>query len=153
MIRRPPRSTRTDTLFPYTTLFRSKNRALTYSLFDREGDLASRQNIVTNLTETNGTDFRNLFQLTGTYDLQASKHHARFLVGYSQEYYQTSTISAFRDRLPFPAIDVLNTGSSANMQNSGSAGDVAIQSVFGRVIYAYERSEERRVVKECVSMC
>src|SRR3546814_14686810 len=26
MIRRPPRSTRTDTLFPYTTLFRSSNR-------------------------------------------------------------------------------------------------------------------------------
>src|SRR3546814_5477007 len=25
MIRRPPRSTRTDTLFPYTTLFRSRN--------------------------------------------------------------------------------------------------------------------------------
>src|SRR3546814_5634997 len=25
MIRRPPRSTRTDTLFPYTTLFRSKS--------------------------------------------------------------------------------------------------------------------------------
>src|SRR3546814_8509205 len=26
MIRRPPRSTRTDTLFPYPTLFRSKER-------------------------------------------------------------------------------------------------------------------------------
>src|SRR3546814_7659858 len=26
MIRRPPRSTRTDTLFPYTTLFRSKDQ-------------------------------------------------------------------------------------------------------------------------------
>src|SRR3546814_7714690 len=26
MIRRPPRSTRTDTLFPYTTLFRSHDR-------------------------------------------------------------------------------------------------------------------------------
>src|SRR3546814_14044570 len=26
MIRRPPRSTRTDTLFPYTTLFRSRDR-------------------------------------------------------------------------------------------------------------------------------
>src|SRR3546814_2543956 len=26
MIRRPPRSTRTDTLFPYTTLFRSRNQ-------------------------------------------------------------------------------------------------------------------------------
>src|SRR3546814_1957840 len=28
MIRRPPRSTRTDTLFPYTTLFRSVDHAL-----------------------------------------------------------------------------------------------------------------------------
>src|SRR3546814_2449903 len=28
MIRRPPRSTRTDTLFPYTTLFRSDKRRL-----------------------------------------------------------------------------------------------------------------------------
>src|SRR3546814_12751008 len=27
MIRRPPRSTRTDTLFPYTTLFRSRSAA------------------------------------------------------------------------------------------------------------------------------
>src|SRR3546814_20474333 len=30
MIRRPPRSTRTDTLFPYTTLFRSANSALVF---------------------------------------------------------------------------------------------------------------------------
>src|SRR3546814_12018183 len=29
MIRRPPRSTRTDTLFPYTTLFRSERTFLT----------------------------------------------------------------------------------------------------------------------------
>src|SRR3546814_1609986 len=28
MIRRPPRSTRTDTLFPYTTLFRSDQRLI-----------------------------------------------------------------------------------------------------------------------------
>src|SRR3546814_11090866 len=28
MIRRPPRSTRTDTLFPYTTLFRSRERGI-----------------------------------------------------------------------------------------------------------------------------
>src|SRR3546814_2067592 len=28
MIRRPPRSTRTDTLFPYTTLFRSRRTVL-----------------------------------------------------------------------------------------------------------------------------
>src|SRR3546814_2320970 len=34
MIRRPPRSTRTDTLFPYTTLFRSLNpRQISYEAF------------------------------------------------------------------------------------------------------------------------
>src|SRR3546814_5189558 len=32
MIRRPPRSTRTDTLFPYTTLFRSAGADLSYQL-------------------------------------------------------------------------------------------------------------------------
>src|SRR3546814_9063893 len=32
MIRRPPRSTRTDTLFPYTTLFRSFGHDITYLL-------------------------------------------------------------------------------------------------------------------------
>src|SRR3546814_1923852 len=38
MIRRPPRSTRTDTLFPYTTLFRSKNADA-----DLERTVADRQ--------------------------------------------------------------------------------------------------------------
>src|SRR3546814_19376120 len=32
MIRRPPRSTRTDTLFPYTTLFRSSVRRLQHAV-------------------------------------------------------------------------------------------------------------------------
>src|SRR3546814_15404346 len=32
MIRRPPRSTRTDTLFPYTTLFRSLSATTTSTL-------------------------------------------------------------------------------------------------------------------------
>src|SRR3546814_3832955 len=36
MIRRPPRATRTDTLFPYTTLFRSEDR-----LSDRLPDLSA----------------------------------------------------------------------------------------------------------------
>src|SRR3546814_9896160 len=41
MIRRPPRSTRTDTLFPYTTLFRS----------DRRGEIAERDMIATERLE------------------------------------------------------------------------------------------------------
>src|SRR3546814_9652881 len=49
MIRRPPRSTRTDTLFPYTTLFRSSYRAIVSlrkppisSSISRWSDAASR---------------------------------------------------------------------------------------------------------------
>src|SRR3546814_6734834 len=35
MIRRPPRSTRTDTLFPDTTLFRARKSTATWSLRER----------------------------------------------------------------------------------------------------------------------
>src|SRR3546814_2995493 len=41
MIRRPPRSTRTDTLFPYTTLFRSKFIEK-YDIVAAEGDGSMR---------------------------------------------------------------------------------------------------------------
>src|SRR3546814_2612255 len=37
MIRRPPRSTRTDTLFPYTTLFRSGRQRILVFAFPDEG--------------------------------------------------------------------------------------------------------------------
>src|SRR3546814_19344256 len=40
MIRRPPRSTRTDTLFPYTTLFRSHTAAAPFTRLDLIDDLA-----------------------------------------------------------------------------------------------------------------
>src|SRR3546814_6496778 len=41
MIRRPPRSTRTDTLFPYTTLFRSLvDHAIKQDCEERHGELA-----------------------------------------------------------------------------------------------------------------
>src|SRR3546814_15044460 len=42
MIRRPPRSTRTDTLFPYTPLFRSPTRTLSFDAGATFLDLKSR---------------------------------------------------------------------------------------------------------------
>src|SRR3546814_17251442 len=38
MIRRPPRSTRTDTLFPYTTLFRSRQLEVIVEALGAKGD-------------------------------------------------------------------------------------------------------------------
>src|SRR3546814_9330135 len=56
MIRRPPRSTRTDTLFPYTTLFRSKTkeatrpgRSLTVASIEYRPTLAEREAVVDRL--------------------------------------------------------------------------------------------------------
>src|SRR3546814_12096730 len=43
MIRRPPRSTRTDTLFPYTTLFRSCRCARPDAAYARNGARAGRE--------------------------------------------------------------------------------------------------------------
>src|SRR3546814_3312439 len=42
MIRRPPRSTRTDTLFPYTTLFRSLRYHVRAAASERRGHGAQR---------------------------------------------------------------------------------------------------------------
>src|SRR3546814_11716191 len=82
MIRRPPRSTRTDTLFPYTTLFRSTGRTLTgrrwsdglhQAVEAKEGVPVQRENqTLASIT------FQNLFRMydklsgmTGTADTEA----------------------------------------------------------------------------------
>src|SRR3546814_17864221 len=44
MIRRPPRSTRTDTLFPYTTLFRSQ-KLTTFDFLDTRAEGAEPMNV------------------------------------------------------------------------------------------------------------
>src|SRR3546814_2891555 len=45
MIRRPPRSTRTDTLFPYTTLFRSRGEWVRLTLRVRRYLLSERHSL------------------------------------------------------------------------------------------------------------
>src|SRR3546814_5833071 len=45
MIRRPPRSTRTDTLFPYTTLFRSDRGGQWCGLFDLADNRQDHQEV------------------------------------------------------------------------------------------------------------
>src|SRR3546814_9522014 len=45
MIRRPPRSTRTDTLFPYTTLFRSESGMKNYIANEGAGIMTSAKHV------------------------------------------------------------------------------------------------------------
>src|SRR3546814_3766337 len=52
MILRPPRSTRTDTLFPYATLFRSADQALVCTTFQSDGrkNIEGAENIIASLS-------------------------------------------------------------------------------------------------------
>src|SRR3546814_18370505 len=56
MIRRPPRSTRTDTLFPYTTLFRSPITSVTREEIDRQGITSAEQLLMYLNVAGNGSD-------------------------------------------------------------------------------------------------
>src|SRR3546814_7701624 len=71
MIRRPPRSTRTDTLFPYTTLFRSiKAKLGSYT----DGDLSSEmvQMLASNLQTDPQTIIEMNARITGDASLNYS---------------------------------------------------------------------------------
>src|SRR3546814_16302661 len=59
MTRRPPRSTRTDTLFPYTTLFRSSHR-LAYPVASRHSRNGPA-NIIQRLKELGRNGMRTIF--------------------------------------------------------------------------------------------
>src|SRR3546814_17941896 len=114
MIRRPPRSTRTDTLFPYTTLFRSTpvQRELLDSAMRGVEDGPARRLV----------------------------HAARFHPD-EAVFHQVQTADALR------AAKVVQPGEKA-----GGRQALAID---GHRIAALDinRSDERRVGKECVSQC
>src|SRR3546814_6238704 len=74
MIRRPPRSTRTDTLFPYTTLCRSANSAFHHLLLDAAGSQCLKSILETMIDMPIIT--RSFF-LYDVEDLQRSLQHHR----------------------------------------------------------------------------
>src|SRR3546814_11975483 len=109
MIRRQPRSTRTNTLFPYTTLFRSKVApALTEEL--------ARYGITdySNLIPGEVMSWETLFTLKGFLLMVAGG----FMVGFGTRY---------------------------------AGGCTSGHAIMGLYNLQWQRSEERRVGKECVS--
>src|SRR3546814_3471892 len=81
MIRRPPRSTRTDTLFPYTTLFRSDARDLKARAFGRAGSIPAGATRSAALLRSSGSAGAR----SSVYGVHTSLEDMRFqsLVGHS----------------------------------------------------------------------
>src|SRR3546814_21054049 len=64
MIRRPPRSTRTDTLFPYTTLFRSYYGRWTYKFEEAARQGAAAVFIVHDRSEEHTSELQSLMRIS-----------------------------------------------------------------------------------------
>src|SRR3546814_3788691 len=68
MIRRPPRSTRTDTLFPYTTLFRSHWEGATREHVteppDLPGDEVVQSDVVFRRSEEHTSELQSLMRIS-----------------------------------------------------------------------------------------
>src|SRR3546814_17009413 len=146
MIRRPPRSTRTDTLFPYTTLFRS----------DPFFDLAA--------PKSTGRDYFNLSWL-------AARHaglDSRDAADVQRSLLELTVESIARAIEAIPALnkpDLFACGGgvrNAFLMRRLAARLPKIHVRDTRALgvdpawveaSAFARSEERRVGKECVSTC
>src|SRR3546814_20958411 len=128
MFRRPPRSTRTDTLFPYPTLFRSVEGAYSLIAMTPEGMIACRDPL----------GIRPLVMgRLGDAVIFASETVALDVVG------------ATFDRAVEPGELIVVQGET--MRSIRPFGtQPARPCIFD---YVYFRSEERRVGKECVSTC
>src|SRR3546814_18737639 len=130
MIRRPPRSTRTDTLFPYTTLFRSDTNGF---------DLVLR-GVIADGAINNGGNFINK-RGAGTLTLSGAN-----------TYSNRTVIDA--GTLALAGAGTIGAGNlviGANAEFDISKADVGASVI--QLNGPAERSEERRVGKECVSTC
>src|SRR3546814_14223066 len=126
MIRRPPRSTRTDTLFPYTTLFRSLN------LINNQPGEATEYLDYT----PGGKEINTFLYMQGVLNYSRDIGRSNIsgsLVGTRQQTLEAGATS-LQGSLPY--------------RNIGFAGR-ATYNYDSK--YFLERSEERGVGKECVS--
>src|SRR3546814_12645613 len=134
MIRRPPISTRTDTLFPYTTLFRSVLSGLDKLVERGKIERATREEVATRL--------KVVSSLT---ELSAAKLTVEAIVE-----------SLEVKRKVFAELEDIVTPDAILATNTSSLSVTAIAAGLKhptRLAGLHFRSEERRVGKECVSTC
>src|SRR3546814_2531999 len=99
MIRRPPRSTRTDTLFPYTTLFRSTKKGDTGSPEVQVAVLTERIN---NLTEHFKTHKKDVHSRRGLLKMvSSSEEHTSELQSLMRSSYAVFFLNKNKNIDPF----------------------------------------------------
>src|SRR3546814_8501011 len=92
MIRRPPRSTRTDTLFPYTTLFRSHPSNMLFGRYVWNSIDASK--LVTRTSGWIGAMARTLWRYYSDVGQRLRSHQSRYLTGGNRSEEHTSELQS-----------------------------------------------------------
>ena len=77
------------------------------------------------------------FQALADYRKSINKHNLKFLAGYSFEMGYNEGLSAFRQNFPSNDLTELNIGSPDGQQNTGTASEWGLESLFGRLQYNY----------------
>src|SRR3546814_362521 len=87
MIRLPPISTRTDTLFPYTTLFRARPKMDKWQMYVETKNLfEAGENVSTALRDKVTPDQKRLL-IEAVYDLQSGSYTSAYAANSQSEYH------------------------------------------------------------------
>jgi TonB-linked SusC/RagA family outer membrane protein len=90
------------------------------------------------LSNTNITNNYTNLQALLEYDKRIQQHSFNVLAGASQELTKYNYLYAYRQGFLNNSLSELNAASTLGQQTAGTANDVALRSVFGRVRYAFE---------------
>src|SRR3546814_6037652 len=143
-IRRPPRSTRTDTLFPYTTLFRSRGRQLEAQVNVRESQARQRKQEVAEMNSRR----QQLEQ-----SLSLSRDELAILAPLVQKGVMPRIDLIRIERQVSDLEGEIRTIRTAIPRLQSAQQEAEQRIVEMRLTAKTERSEERRLGKECVSTC
>src|SRR3546814_695538 len=163
MIRRPPRSTRTDTLFPYTTLFRAYPTGTAIAGVPRPSmgaALAASNGQIGSVFPIDGSISPSTIPRVSFIDLLTGKYPSGLLRGRSVLI--GATAIEMGDRYPVPRHGVIPgaviqlLAAETLLQGSSPVPHGPLLPLFLSLLsipflFRLPRSEERRVGKECVS--
>lgn len=90
------------------------------------------------LSNENSRSIYGNYYASLTANKEINQHTFKIMAGTSLETFLNRNFSAYRDIFIFPEYPVLNAGSQENMQNTGTASEWALHSVFGRINYDYK---------------
>lgn len=90
------------------------------------------------LNQSSPYDNYKTFQALAEYTKSLQNHNLKFLAGYSFESGYNESLSAFRQGFPSNDLTELNVGSADGQQNTGTASEWALESLFGRLQYNYD---------------